>query len=278
MKIFTFLVFTLYLCGWAECQDNFLVPQRECDSRGRLIKERFFNGKSIEIAYDEMNRVVGISLEEAGKISYKYDNTHLLQVSRISPGGQIMYTHTYAYDNAGGLLHEELISNLGKISYDKDLNGKFIRRESPYGQEMCNFNSKGLITTHFLDDKTFEYYYDINDQLISFETDSETPLLEYDCDGNLTKKISAQRRCYLEFDQCGKLVEAITDECKVNYFYDDLDRRIAKKIHQKGKKAKRQQKPISTLATMKLLPMERMECLSIFAFQDFHRMTTLYYP
>lgn len=235
MKIFTFLAFALSLCSWAECSDNLLSPQREYDNRGRLTKDKFLNGKSVEISYDEMNRVIGISLGETGKILYKYDDTHLLQVSRISLSGQTMYTHAYEYDDEGGLLHEELISNLGQISYDKDVNRRFIHIESPYSQEMCRLNPQGLITTHVVDDKILEYHYDNHDQLITFEMEDGIPVLEYDCNGNLTKKISANGRCYLEFDQYGKLVEAITDKYNVTYAYDDLDRRIAKKIQQKGK-------------------------------------------
>lgn len=235
MKIFTFLVLVLHLSSWAECSDNFSTPQREHDSHGRLIKERFLNGKSIEISYDELNRVVEISLEETGSITYKYDDTKLLQVSRISPSGQSMYTQSYEYDSAGGLLHEDLIFNLGQISYDKDLNGRFIRIESPYSEEVCRFNSRGLITTHFLDGKILEYDYDNYDQLISFGIEEQASLVEYDCNGNLTKKISPKGRCYLEFDQYGRLFEVITDKCKVKYFYDDLDRRVAKKTQRKGK-------------------------------------------
>jgi len=235
VKIFTFLALVLCLSCWAEYSDNFSISQREYDSHGRLIKERFLNGKSIEISYDELNRVIEISLEGIGSITYKYSDTKLLQVSRISPSGQSMYTQSYEYDSAGGLLHEDLISNLGQISYDKDLNGRFIRIESPYSEEICRFNSKGLVTTHFLDGKILEYDYDNYNQLISFETGDETPPVEYDHNGNLTKKISPKGRYYLEFDQYGRLFEVITDKCKVNYFYDDLDRRVAKKIQRRGK-------------------------------------------
>lgn len=88
MKVFVFFALILHLSGWAEHTDNFSIPQREYDSRGRLTKERFLNGKSIEISYDELNRVVEISIEEAGSVNYKYDDTKLLQVSRVSPEGQ----------------------------------------------------------------------------------------------------------------------------------------------------------------------------------------------
>lgn len=234
MRIFTFLFLILSFCGWVECSNNFSDLKREYDHFGRLIKEQFPNGKSIEISYDEKNRVVEISIDESGRISYKYNDSRLLEVSRSSPSNEIMYTHSYEYDGAGALLHEELISDLGRISYEKDLNKKFVSIESPYSQEVCKFNSRGLVTTHFLDQKPLEYDYDNWDQLISFETE-ERPLLEYDSNGNLIKKISKKRRCCFEFDQQGKLIQAITDRFKVRYFYDDLDRRVAKKIQKNEK-------------------------------------------
>jgi|GEM_PF-919137 len=235
MKFFTFLVFILHLSGWAECPSEFSNVKREYDRDGKLIKETFPNGKSIEIVYDGMNRVIEIWIEENGCISYEYDDTHLLHISRISPSNQIVYTHSYKYDDVGALFHEELISNLGQILYEKDRNEKFIRTKSPYGEETCKFNSQGLITTHFFDDKALQYHYDNYDQLISSKTEKESPELQYDKNGNLIRKTSKQGSCSFEFDQYGRLVKAITDQSKITYFYDDFDRRIAKKIDQNGK-------------------------------------------
>ncbi len=234
MKIFTLLFLAFYLSGWADCSNNISSPQRECDANGRLIKEKFPNGKSIEISYDEDSRVIKIFLEGTGSITYKYNDNKLLEVSRIALNGQKMYSQSYEYDSLGNLLYKNLIFNLGKVLYNKDLSRRFIRIESPYSQEICKFNPDGSINTISLDGKIFEYEYDNNNQLISLETQEQTPFIEYDQNGNLTKKISAKGRHYLEFDRHGSLVEVITDECKVNYFYDDLDRRIAKKTHRKG--------------------------------------------
>ena len=144
-----------------------------------------------------------------------------------------MYSQSYGYDSSGSLLYKDLISNLGKILYDKDLSGRFIRIKSPYSEEICNFNPKGIITSHSLDGKIFEYEYDNDNQFISLETQEQTPFIEYDQNGNLIKKISAKGKRYLTFDQCGSLIEIITDEYKVNYFYDDLGRRISKKTQRK---------------------------------------------
>lgn len=234
MKIFTLLFLTFCLSAWSDCSDNISSPQRELDANGRLLKEKFPNGKSIEISYDEFNRVIEIFLEDTGSITYKYDDTKLLEVSRIALSGQKMYSQSYEYDSSGSLLYKDLISNLGRILYDKDLNGRFIRIESPYSEEICGFNPEGMITSHSVDGKIFEYEYGNDNQLSSLETEGQTPFIEYDQNGNLTKKISAKGRHYLEFDQRGSLIEVITDECKVNYFYDDLDRRIAKKTQRKG--------------------------------------------
>ena len=228
MKIFTILV--LAICNWAIYADSLESQKRKYDDQGRLIKEEFLNGKSIEISYDKFSRVIVISLGESGSISYGYDDANLLHVSRVSPNGKILYTHSYEYDHKGGLLHENMISNLGQISYQQNLNGELLYIQSPYSQEICKFDSEGLITSHFVNGKTFE---DCCDEMHELNLDNEiekSMLVEYDLNGNLTKKISSCGRFYFEFDHYGNLVEAITSEGKINYSYDEFGRRIAKKI------------------------------------------------
>lgn len=233
MKIF--IILFLAICNWATCSDTFWDLKREYDDHGRLSKEDFPNGKSIEIAYDEMNRVVEISLGEHGSVLYQYDDTNLLKVSRVSPNGQTLYTHSYEYDpNTGGLLCENLISNLGQISYKNDLGEKIFQIDSPYSQEICRFNPEGLITSHFLNGKTFEYDYNGSNSLRPIKATKEFSELEYDTNGNLIKKISKNGRDYFEFDQYGNLIVALTNKAKISYIYDGLDRRIAKKIQQKA--------------------------------------------
>jgi len=228
MKIFTILV--LVICNWAIYADSLEAQKRKYDDQGRLIKEEFPNGKSIEISYDKLNRVVEISLEESGSISYEDIDTNLLHLSRISPNGKILYTHSYEYNHKGGLLCENMISNLGQISYQRKLNEELLYIESPYSQEVCKFDSEGLITSHFVNGKMFENCCDEMHELNLDNEIEKSMLVEYDLNGNLTKKISSCGRFYFEFDHYGNLVEAITSKGKVNYFYDEFGRRIAKKI------------------------------------------------
>ncbi len=226
MKILALVFLACAFNGWTDCTDQPASTLREYDSNGRLRKERFPNGKAIEIDYDQDNRVIELCLEEAGSIIYKYDDTKLLEVSRIGSNGQKMYTHSYEYDSSGSLLHENLISNLGRISYDKDVHGRFIRSTSPYSEEICRFNPQGVITSHSLNGNLFEYKYDADNQLIALEAQEQIPFTEYDANGHLTKKISAKG---------GRLIEARTDACKANYLYDAFDRRVVKKIQSQGK-------------------------------------------
>lgn len=107
MNIFIFFFFTFFLSGWT---NNISNPLRTCDLNGRLLKEIFPNGKSIEISYDELSRVVQILLEGTGSIVYKYDDTKLLEVSRVALNGQKIYSQSYVYDNLGNLFYQNLIS------------------------------------------------------------------------------------------------------------------------------------------------------------------------
>lgn len=236
MKFFTLLILLFHLSGWARCSDNSSIPQREYDDHGRLTKESFLNGKSIKISYDNSNRVIEIFIEGNGAIRYEYDNDKLLQVTRISSTGQNTYSQSYEYDDVNGdLLHENLIFNLGRISYIKDLNQRSLRIKSPYSEEICRFDSNGLLSTRFLDGQIFEYTYDDFNHLIPAKAQQEIPLIEYDQAGNLVKKTTFKGKYFLDFDADGKLLEVATDECKVNYFYDNFGRRIAKKTDWNGK-------------------------------------------
>ena len=235
MKVFTLLITALSWVNWLECSNNVMNLKREYDQLGRLTKEYFPNGKSIEISYDEMNRVIKIQIDKNGSIDYKYDDSNLLQVSRISPNGQTLYSHSYSYNDRGAPLNEELITKLGQISYENDLNEKFIKIESPYSHEICIFNPEGFISKRILNDKIFEYNYDNFDQLEYDESKDKALELEYDYNGNLIKKISTRRKCHFEFDQKGKLIKAVTDQFKIDYFYDDTGRRVIKKVQEEEK-------------------------------------------
>ena len=53
--------------------------------------------------------------------TYKYDDTKLLEVSRIALDGLKIYSESYEYDSSDDLLYKNLISTLGQILYEKDL-------------------------------------------------------------------------------------------------------------------------------------------------------------
>lgn len=234
MKFFTFLALALTSFSWAENSNPLAFPKREYDAYGRLEKEEFSNGKSIKISYNDENQVTHLFIDGCGSISYRYDDKHLLEVSRISLAGEIAYTHTYEYDSFDGLLYEELISNLGRISYSKDPVERTVRIESPYNYEVCKLNSDGLLASHVLNGNSAEFEYDNNNQLITHEVKAPEYTLEYDPIGRLIKKISPSSRSYFEFDEFGRLIEAITNQARIIYSYDDLDRRSEKKIIKNG--------------------------------------------
>ncbi|MDE3046286.1 MAG: RHS repeat-associated core domain-containing protein, partial [Verrucomicrobiota bacterium] len=235
MRIFTFLALVITTFSWAECSNGSNPARREYDNTlGRLIEEKFPNGKSLKISYDEKNRVIQLSIDDAGSIFYKYDDTHLLEISRIAPNGERAYTHSYQYDFSDGLSSEELISNLGQISYKKDPLERRMEIESPYSQEIYQLSPKGLVITHTLDEKTVDYQYDDDNQVIADANKTPNYSTEYDCNGRITKKISPETRIYFEFDEDGRLIEAVSDQSTVTYSYDDFDRRTEKRVLKKG--------------------------------------------
>ncbi len=76
---------------------------------GGCVKRLSLTGKSINIFYDEANRVWRLSISDLGDILYSYEQDHLISVSRFSPEGKLCYAHSYTYDLAGHLIAETLI-------------------------------------------------------------------------------------------------------------------------------------------------------------------------
>ncbi len=52
-----------------------------------------------------------LSLGRLGSVRYLHEDGRLLHVDRISPEGEILYTHSYRYNEQGKILSENLIGD-----------------------------------------------------------------------------------------------------------------------------------------------------------------------
>lgn len=153
-----------------------------------------------------------LSLGEFGSIRYTYDDEHLLQVERLSPSENVMYTHVYRYGLEGNLISESLIGDLGEIVYEDGI----VR--SPYSLENFAFDDEGTLIEHCYDG------------IFSKLTFDKTKLnVEYDSEGRVTQ----QGEKHFKYDDQHRLIEVSSPYCIVTYAYGPSGERISRTINGK---------------------------------------------
>ncbi len=162
-----------------------------------------------------------LSLGELGSICYISDDSNLLHVERRMASGEVMYRHSYHYDESGKLVSESLIGDLGEIVYTG--NGLI---QTPFSLEICEYDENHNLIRHALDEVLNEYFYDDCNQLIS---EDEVPSCEYDCFGNVTS--FGENQCVFDDEQ--NLVQVVTPTSVINYSYDQQGRRISRTLNGK---------------------------------------------
>lgn len=151
-----------------------------------------------------------LSLGEFGGVRYTYDNEHLLQVERLSPSEEVLYTHTYQYSPEGNILSENLIGNLGEISYEAGI----VR--SPYSLESFSFDEEGALTEHRLDGT-----------LCKLTFDETTEYIEYDSEG----RVAGQGDKHFKYDDQHRLIEVSSSKGVVTYAYGSSGERISRTVN-----------------------------------------------
>ncbi len=150
--------------------------------------------------------VVDVSMGDLGTIRYVRDEyEHVLQVERISPSGEVMYMHSYQYDEDGRLARESLIGDLGEVVYDGD-----ISIQSPYSSEICEYDENHNLVRQTRDGVAREYAYNECNELI---------VEERACDSQFM------------FDEENRLVRVITPEATIEYDYDVSGLRTSRTVN-----------------------------------------------
>lgn len=157
-----------------------------------------------------------LSLGDSGSVRYIYNDHILLHIERLSSSHEVMYRHSYVYDEKGFLIREKLIGDLGDVIYEKP---GILR--SPYHLEVCKYDAQGNVIQRVQGDLVREYVYNDN-ELISENIPEED--CEYDAFGNLIRKGDT----YFSYDEANRLIKVFSNECDINYIYDDQGRRIAR--------------------------------------------------
>lgn len=175
-------------------------------------------------------RINTIDLQENGTVHYIYENDRLVKIIRESTNEEILYTHTYTYNDQGYIISEDLIGNLGQIRYEADFDTQTNIITSPYHYETCQYNDKHQLIKHTQDTVTKEYQYNESNELILDKEETHV-ICEYDGRGNLVKTKSPTRETLFSYDEQDRLIQTISNDISVTYTYHETGVRLSKTIH-----------------------------------------------
>jgi len=245
-------------------ENQHIAIERKVDPFGNVTQEIFPCGLEVRKNYDDCNRLIFLKMGTQGEVLYTYDPLYSRGVTRISPRGEILYTHTYEnYDWDGNLVSESLLGNLGQVIHATDLRGQKASISSPYFSQECRYDAVGNLISNITDRAEQRYSYDGLSQLssensashsLAYAHDSlynrtqkngknygvndlnellsrENTRCDYDLNGNQILKSTPSETLRFIYDPINRLIEVISEKKKVHFVYDPLGRRLSKIVH-----------------------------------------------
>lgn len=246
---------------YASDENQNIAIKRKIDPFGNVLQEVFPYGFEVKKDYDDLNRLVSLRMGSQGEVLYTYDPLFLRGVTRTSSRGEVLYEHTYEeYDEAGNLVSENLIGDLGQITHMTDVRGQKELISSPYFSQECGYDAVGNLISNIIDKAERRYSYDGLSQLSS-ENGSNQPCIyahdslynrtqkngtaheinglnellslenghcSYDLNGNQILRQTPSETFRFTYDPLHRLIEATSEKQKINFVYDPLGRRLSK--------------------------------------------------
>jgi RHS repeat-associated protein len=234
--------------------------KRVYDQHNRLIAETLGNGLHLTYTYDRQGRMLTVTLPDLTQVEYLYNATDLVEVKRLSNLGEVAYSQTYQYDQAGNLIQTTLPFELGKIDKTYDL---LLRHRSTkalhFSETEIQYDPCGNLTSRAFSDPlgklpcsyAYDDLYQLNkeeglrshtyqhDSLynrvqrdgLQLQINALNQLLNdhkgnysYDPNGNLAES-STQKYTYDAWD---RLLSVTEENTQTTYQYDDQHRRLSK--------------------------------------------------
>jgi RHS repeat-associated protein len=203
--------------------------KREYNAFGQLLEETNSYGFNSTWEYDLYGRCIAYTLPDLSSIAYTYQGGHLLEISRLSSAGNLLYAHRYLdFDLNGHAIQEEFIHNTGSLHTAYDLLERPSSQTSSWLTQSISYGPSGLVVqtqNSLLGDKT--YSYDALNQL----TQEGSERYAFDSLGNpLNSSINSYNQivqdlhCSLEYDLNGNPMKRITSDGITTYTYDALNR------------------------------------------------------
>lgn len=157
-----------------------------------------------------------VDIPNAGQIQYAYEEGRLIIASRLSKSGEVLYSHSYQYDEDGHLISETLIGDLGTMQYLTD--GRILTCLSPYSSELIEYDSEGILSQL------------IDGQARQSDGTARAITREYDERGNLVRKPGASFFC----DAKNRLASVVKGGAEVIFDYNELSERVSKAVIREG--------------------------------------------
>lgn len=230
--------------------------ERSYNPFNQVSKETIRDGEysyTLKYSYDRKGRLKTITLPDQSKIAYTYDAAFGRQVNRISPQGEVFYTHSYdSYDTQGNLTSENHIGYAGPHEYTYNLNGQKTASKCDFFNEEYIRDVLGRIT-EVKGEKPQHYIYNDLSQLISekkhthtydsldnrIQTNNEQLVnntlnqlishsnaeFSYDAQGNLLRKILDGEETRFESNALSQLTSIEkADQTALTFSYDPFGR------------------------------------------------------
>ncbi|MBS0621988.1 MAG: RHS repeat protein, partial [Verrucomicrobia bacterium] len=238
-----------------------IAIDREVDSFGNVLRERFPSGLEVKKEYDALDRPLSLTLGQEGVVFYSYDPLYLRKVERYSPTGQLLYTHERkGYDLSGNLTCEELIGGVAQVRYTTDQCGRNESLVSPYLSQQCRYDGCGNLVGCD-EEESHTYTYDALSQLTSEISKSNAQVYQYD---SLHNRLAKNEEAYrynslneltqvkydlngnqlvsgeweLVYDPLNQLIEAKRGGRSLQFVYDPFGRRLSATIKEGGTQAR----------------------------------------
>ena len=222
------------------------ATRRHYDAAGKVTLEQLENGLFVGRSYDGKGRCTKLELTDGTGVEYRYDAARLCAIHRLDASGQERYAHTYSRFSATGDVEEvNLIGGLGRVSYQRDAQGRRTAISSDYWSERIpeeGYDAAGNITCVDITDATGPYRmrfaYDELGQLIA---ENGVSLLSYSYDAlrnrrskglveyevNSSHQLLSTASAQYTYDTNGNRISKESDGTLVRYQYDALDRLVA---------------------------------------------------
>lgn len=214
---------------------------RTYDASGAIFEDGFMHGLSIRYLRDSLGKPLALILPDETAIGYRWEASHLKEVSRLDEDGNVRYAHTYdQYELTGSPIASTLIFGLGSEKMHYDLAHRPLERCTPFHHHIAKLrNPLGSLLEaqsrfiDILDDA--QYSYDPLQQLQSessrfhnhsFHFDAHGTLLQRDekpCKTNSLYQLEKVGDIQCTYTPAGNLAS----DGRFTYSYDAFDRLVA---------------------------------------------------